>query len=380
MLDNIKQQPGFCYEFFKNQAFWSYKNTIGYNPCSFFKGFIVTGVNPKEAWYGPEHKALIEKISNGELIDGCRACYQAERNGLTSRRQSSRELYENFYNDTDITENSPVGLDYSVGNLCNLKCTICNPENSSKWVEDWSQLYPNADVTDYLYRKNQYVEITDIKHLSKIRNVHFHGGGDPFLSDSHIRLLENIKKSKGLSDVRVFYNVNGTNQIDPAVLELWGECRLVEIYFSIDDIGDRFEYQRTGASWDHTVKTMMWYRNNLPVNHMLYINCTWGYLNLFYLDELYDWYVSHFNSNRLGDPVNLIFQKCNGDYQIDHLSLNSMNILRTKFKNRPELQNLLNMLEVSDKSHSVFWAKIKRLDKIRNTNFKELCPEWSELL
>jgi hypothetical protein len=153
MPDDIKQQPGFCYEFFKNQAFWSYKNTIGYNPCSFFKGFIVTGVDPKEAWYGPEHKSLIEQISNGELIDGCRACYRAERNGLTSRRQSSRELYENFYNDTDITENSPVGLDYSVGNLCNLKCTICNPENSSKWVEDWTQLYPNANVTDYLYRK-----------------------------------------------------------------------------------------------------------------------------------------------------------------------------------------------------------------------------------
>lgn len=380
MSTDTKQQPGFCYEFFKNQAFWSYKNTIGYNPCSFYKGFMVTGVEPKEAWYGPEHKDLIEKINNGELIDGCKACYEAERNGLNSRRQSSKELYENFYNDTDITENAPVGLDYSVGNLCNLKCTICGPENSSKWIEDWSHLYPNDNVTNYLYRKNQYVEITDPEHLSKIRNVHFHGGGDPFLSDSHVRLLENIKKSKGLSDVRVFYNVNGTNRVDSKVLRLWSECRLVEIYFSIDDIGDRFEYQRTGASWDHTVKTMMWYRNNLPVNHMLYINCTWGYLNLYYLDELYAWYKENFNTNRLGDPVNFIFQQCSGDYQINHLSPQSTNTLRTKFKNIPELQNLLNMIKESEESHEDFWNKIERLDKIRNTSFKDLFQDWSKLL
>jgi len=51
----IKQQPGFCYEFFKNQAFWSHSRGIGYNPCSYYNGFIATDVDPQAAWYGAEH-------------------------------------------------------------------------------------------------------------------------------------------------------------------------------------------------------------------------------------------------------------------------------------------------------------------------------------
>ena len=383
MIDfgNIKHQPGFCYEFFKNQAFWSYKNSIGYNPCSFYKGYIVTNVSPERAWCGKEHFEIIEKISAGKTIPGCNKCYNAEQSGLKSRRQSSKELYETYFNDSNIdTFETPVTLDYSVGNLCNLKCTICGPHNSSKWIDDYKKLHPEISIEQYKYQKNQYVVIDNLEYLKNIRLIHFHGGGEPLLGDAHVRLLQNVEKSKGLHDVRVCYNVNATICVTPEVLDLWSRCELVELYFSIDDIGERFQYQRTGANWNETVKTLNWYKQNMPNNHMFYFNCTWGYLNLYHLDELYFWHQDNFSTNRLGDPVNLIFQKCTGDFDINHLSNNAMIILKNKFRNIPELNSLLNMIKIDEKPHHNFWNKINQIDSIRGDNFKLLYPEWSKLL
>lgn len=381
MNKDIKSKPGFCYEIFKNQAFWSARNTIGYNPCSFYRGYIATDTTPDQAWLGKEHRNIIDSVAQGELIPGCSNCYRAEQAGLVSRRMGSKELYENYHKDTDINlTDTPRALDYSVGNLCNLKCTICGPENSSKWISDWAKLYPDTSTDNFLYRKDQYVTIDDLEYLKNIKSVHFHGGGDPVLSDAHVKLLQNIEASKGLSDVRVFYNINATNRVSDDVLDLWSRCNIVELYFSIDDVEDRFEYQRTGASWEHTVETINWFYNNMPANHMFKINCTWGYLNLYYLDELYRWHKENFAENRLGDPVNLIFQKCLHTYSLDWVSAKTMQMLQDKFMDIPEIFNLLSILEVKETPHTEFWDIVSRTDIIRNLNFRKLCPEWSVLL
>ena len=380
-MSDIKKQPGFCYEIFKNQAAWSTRSTIGYNPCSFYKGFSNTDVTPEQAWNSPERHKIIEQVKNGKTIPGCIACYKLEKNGQTSRRLQSKELYENFLKEDSIDAiSSPLAIDYSVGNLCNLKCTICRPNHSSSWISDWAKLYPNEKMDHYFYRKNQYVSIEDTDYLKNIRVLHFHGGGDPLLSSDHVRLLKNVESVKGLQDVRVYYNINATNHVTQEVLDLWSKCQLVELYFSIDDVGERFEYQRTGARWNHTLETMNWFRDNMPINHMFNINCTWGYLNFYYLDELYNWHKENFSTNRLGDPVNLIFQKCHHEYGLHHVSSNAKQILENKFKDIPDLMLLLSTLEISNKPHVKFWDSIERLDTIRNRDFKKLCPNWSKLL
>jgi hypothetical protein len=216
--------------------------------------------------------------------------------------------------------------------------------------------------------------------LKNIKNVHFHGGGEPLMVDNHINLLKRIKEVKGLSDVRVFYNTNGTQIVSDSVLELWKECRLVELYFSIDDVGTRFNYQRTGAEWQEVVTNLKWYTDNMPHNHMFNLNCTWSYLNLFYLDEIYNWHHKNFSTNRYGDPTNLIFQKGVNEYSLDHISQYVYDILVDKFKNYPELLALVNSLEISDQPHTKFWSSVTALDRIRNTDFKTIFPAWSTLL
>jgi sulfatase maturation enzyme AslB (radical SAM superfamily) len=266
-----------------------------------------------------------------------------------------------------------------VGNLCNLNCVICGPHNSTQWIPDYQKINPDKNIDHLKYQKLNQLEITDSESLKNIVNVHFHGGGEPLLSKHHVNLLKKIEQVKGLGDVRVYYNTNGTVRVSDSVLALWEKCKLIELYFSIDDVGSRFNYQRTGADWNEVLHNLHWYTDYMPHNHMFNVNCVWSYLNLYYLDELVDWHASSFNANRYGDPVNLIFQKAEGNFTINHLSTEAKQLLLKKFNGYPELRNLVNSLS-ENSDHSKFWATVDKIDQVRLTKFAKLYPEWSELI
>ena len=378
----MKNKKYFCYEIYKNLAIWSHNGKLGYNPCSFFQGYIKESLefDLDQVWNGPERAKLKKCVENDIPISGCQTCYNAEANGQESRRQGSKQLYEEFHKDTEIDLEGPQGLDYSVGNLCNLKCVICGPHNSSQWIPDYQKLHPNRSIELFQYKKYEQLEIDDVELLKNLKSVHFHGGGEPLLSENHVKLLSKIHEIKGLSDVRVFYNTNGTKTVSDDILKLWEKCKLIEIYFSIDDIGQRFEYQRTGIRWKELESNLDWYYNNMPHNHMFNINCTWGYLNFFYLNEIYDWWKEKFSCNRYQDPINLIFQKAMGTFALNHVSQDTYFALENKFHNYKDIQSLLKLLKISDQSHNSFWTDISKLDKIRNTDFKMLNTEWSKFI
>ena len=152
------------------------------------------------------------------------------------------------------------------------------------------------------------------------------------------------------------------------------------MYFSIDDVGDRFNYQRSGADWAEVKDNLNWYKENMPHNHIFNINCTWSYLNLYYLPELVDWYQHNLLTNRYGDPVNLIFQRAWGDFNVTHLSTNVKKILFERFLKYPQLTDLVKSIKDSPSPHVSFWNNIEKIDLVRQTDYKTLCPEWSQLL
>ena len=106
----------------------------------------------------------------------------------------------------------------------------------------------------------------------------------------------------------------------------------------------------------------------------------WGYLNLYYLDELVEWQQSMFDTNRLGDSIKILFQKAIGDCAIDHVSAELKSKLIEKFKNHSMLLELVNSLEERDADHSKFLEYINKLDEIRGSSFNRLCPEFAALL
>jgi uncharacterized radical SAM superfamily Fe-S cluster-containing enzyme len=379
----MKDKKYFCYELYKNLGIWSHNGHLGYSPCSFYNGYFAESdhFDLESVWKGSERSKLLQQVTDDQPILGCQGCYTAEEHGLPSRRQSARQAWEDYYRDTSIDITAPQSIDYSVGNLCNLKCVICSPHNSSAWIPDYQKMFPLKSISEYQYDKYAQLEISDPALLKNIRAVHFHGGGEPLLSNNHVQLLKQIEQVKGLGDVRVFYNTNGTQKVNDQILELWSRCQLIEIYFSIDDIGSRFDYQRTGANWQQVLDNLDWYHSNMPHNHMFYVNCVWSYLNLFYLNELVDWHRYNFANNRFGDPTQLIFQRAMDKFNIEKISSQSKVVLETRFKNYPELLAILNSLSVEDvPSHAEFWNNITAIDKVRGTDYRQDHPYWSNLL
>jgi len=378
----MKDRKYFCYEIFKNLAIRSINGQLIYGPCSYYtdKYCSTDDLDIQSVWNGSERKKVIDLVNQDQPIAGCQCCYDEESHGIRSRRQGSQIAYEEYHCNDNIDLSSPQALDYCVGNLCNLKCVICSPMNSTQWIPDFQKLYPHRKIDFLKYQKNNQEEIVDDKSLENIISLHFHGGGEPLMTDAHVRLLERIRRVKGLQDVRVFYNTNGTVKPDDSVLKLWEECRLIELYFSIDDIGHRFNYQRTGANWDELTANLNWFTEHMPHNHMFNVNCAWGYLNLYYLDELVDWYQSNFAQSRYGDPINLIFQRVLHDYRIEHISAQVRDVLLRKFDNYPTLIPLVQALTISDEPHNKFWQHINALDQIRNSNFRDHHLQWAQLL
>ena len=380
----MKDKKFFCYEIFKNLSISSDPDGhVKYSPCCYYKGFINDSaeIDIDYAWDSAERQQLKQLIADDMSIPGCVNCYRDEERGVTSKRLAAKEQYEEFQKDTNIDISGPQALDYRAGNLCNLKCMICGPNNSTAWIPDYQKMYPTKSVQIFKHNKNINKIISDVKSLENIKMVHFHGGGEPLMSTDHIRLLTDIKSVKGLADVRVTYNTNGTVRVDDQVLELWSQCKLVEIYFSIDDVGKRFEYQRTGAKWSEVTDNIEWYKHHMPHNHMFNINAVWGYLNFFYLNELVDWHRSFLSTNRYGDVTNLLFQQALGKFSLTTISDNIKSNLEHKFKNYPTLMLLLGSLPINnDFKHTDFWNHVDLIDKVRGTCFKNICPEWSNLI
>jgi organic radical activating enzyme len=378
-----------CYEIEHNLAIWIKNDNVVYTPCSMNQNTIygqtVGKIDSTQIWKNKKHEEVRDLIQKDFSIPGCRACYNDEKNGLRSRRIAVKSYYEKFINIEDHTDEKFVSIDFSVGNLCNLKCLICGPENSTSWIPEYKKLFPRIDIKSFQHNKNKQIDIDLSQIHGKIKRIHFHGGGEPLLTDNHKNFLKLIKKQQGLSDLYIFYNTNGSIKVDKETLDLWSECKLVELFFSIDDIGNRFEYQRPGLDWSVLEENLNWYKENMPVNHMFKINCVYSYLNFYYLDELYNWYAKNFKENRLGDPTDFILQKIipntSFNFELKSLTDYQFNVLKDKFQDHQNLTNLLSTIKIDNtEAHTEFWKTIDMFDNIKVKKYRESHSEWAILL
>ena len=82
----------------------------------------------------------------GEQLAGCDYCYQQERSGVSSMRavangtwtreladpeEARKQLFAEVVADDYEVANRSAWLELDVGNLCNLKCRMCNGQSSS---------------------------------------------------------------------------------------------------------------------------------------------------------------------------------------------------------------------------------------------------------
>lgn len=359
----------YCPDIHHNVSIHYLNQTVDVAPCCLAKHTKLTSDNPVE------HPRLIElrDINKKDILTSdCDACIKVEVAGGSSRRLAQQDNYKN-YTGTGIRS-----VDLHLGNLCNMSCVICGPHDSTTWHKDAEQL--GIPVLDkYKFDKNNQYDCSWIAELPDIEMIHF-WGGEPFINPQHQTILEQLKKSGRLSHCRLIYNTNGSTRVSDEIIELWKQAHLVEIYFSIDDINERFEYQRYGLSWSALEENLQWFYN-LPIsNHLFYINLTWSLLNVFYIPEFLEWQQCNFKSNRFGDPVKVLYNKARDKCSLDWLNNKAFSALQDKFIDYPELDFILQMISIDNKSNDKFNNYVKTLDNLRNQEYTKHHSVWAELL
>jgi MoaA/NifB/PqqE/SkfB family radical SAM enzyme len=257
----------------------------------------------------PDMQHLREQFLAGEEPETCRKCWREERSGRTSKRMHTLDRLKHMIPDQAWTADAKplMFLDLKLGNICNLKCRICGSWSSSQFAtEELQWLGPDQDrKSSYHYtmlkagawpRENHgfWTEIDGV--VDHIKYIEF-TGGEPFLIKEHFDLLQQLVEKNLAAGIEIHYNTNGT-QFPEAAEQIWSHFKCVEIAFSIDDVGDRFEYQRSNASWAQVQENISRFRelrHRCP-NIQLQVCSTVNVFNVVYLEELSHWIAAqHFD-------------------------------------------------------------------------------------
>ena len=267
-----------------------------------------------EAWNSQDMRDIRKSMIRGDKIEGCNICYLQEDSGRTSNREHSinewkwrlgeEELNSRVQQAIDndgIVYDDPVYLDLRLGNLCNLKCRMCNPWNSSQIYKEHSHIVENDKAYEEVWRKTFGkfpVNIMDdqqwfdhdimwdqvISLVPKLKKVYM-TGGEPTLIKNNFRFMQSCL-DQGRKDILLFFNTNCTN-INKNFLDLIKQFDNVSINASMDGVGIVNEYIRAPSDWSQ-ISNNIEALAQLPNVH-LGITPTVQIYNIFNLVEILRW-------------------------------------------------------------------------------------------
>jgi organic radical activating enzyme len=255
---------------------------------------------------GIQNSAYMQNLRQ-EFLDGkqpqtCRKCWREERAGRTSKRMHTLNRLKHMISDQPWTVDAKplMFVDLKLGNICNLKCRICGSWSSSTFAtEELANLAPDEDrKNNHHYQmlragawpRQNLTFWSEIQQISdQIQYIEF-TGGEPFMIQEHFDLLQQLVDRGLAPQIEIHYNTNGTQYPEQAE-SIWRHFKTVEIAFSIDDVGERFEYQRTNAVWsevnENIAKFMQMRSRN--TNIQLQVCSTVNVFNVYYIEHLAAW-------------------------------------------------------------------------------------------
>jgi MoaA/NifB/PqqE/SkfB family radical SAM enzyme len=344
-------------------------------------------------------QGLRREFIEGQLPTTCERCWAVEDSGGTSKRQHTINRLKHIVKDQDWSEHSKdlVFLDLKLGNICNLKCRICGPWSSSSFaVEQMGQYMTLERKQTYAYemiRQGRWPRESPEfwsqldSFADQIRYLEF-TGGEPFLIEEHFDFLQMLVDRGLAGNIEIHYNTNGTQYPDRGI-ELWPYFKLVEIAFSIDDLGARFEYQRTGASWPAVLDNLEKFRQlrDSSTNIQLQLCCTISIWNVIYFNEIAEWattfpwdfvYWNYLHDSPVWCIANIV----------DFVKGSIENHLRRKeivpeyVEDREKIIAFMRSREgwIGCGGGGTLTYEISQFDTIRNQNLRDVAPELAHII
>lgn len=348
-----------------------------------------------EVWNSPSYKKIRKEFIDGNRPETCQRCFREEDAGIRSPRIGYNEKW--FKDDVQVAEEIPLDVRYvdiRLGNLCNLKCRMCNPWSSSMWVKDWNkvvdtaELAPNEPLSDedldwmeklgeWPDRKGTGKNFVEIAHT--IEEIYL-TGGEPTLATSQYALFDYCIENDLASNIKLKYNTNLTN-VPQKMIDYWRHFKQVQLNCSIDATGARDRYIRYPSSWSK-IEENFDQLNALP-NVNIQIHCTVQVLNIVAMPELFEWIKSkdiapeQMYLNILNHPESMNIRSLPQALKEQAV----VNLL--PYKEWPKVMDTLTYMQSEDwydKRWKEFVDFNLRTDELQKGNLLDACPEFKEYI
>lgn len=253
----------------------------------------------------PTLKNIRKMMLSGERPDLCVRCFREEDSGLTSARIAYLNEYpildwalENTKQDGTTTHRIEY-IDLRLGNLCNLKCRMCNPYSSNQLIPEAHELgFINADEAERLkhldWGRDPNLWTLFHHYLSSIEVIYL-TGGEPTIILEQMELLKICINSGHAKNIRLKYNTNVTN-IKEQFFDFWKHFKSVQLNCSVDGLNDLCRYIRHPSNWNAINRNLIKIDQLATVTNIkAEIHVTVQIANITRLIEIFE-YISNFKN------------------------------------------------------------------------------------
>jgi sulfatase maturation enzyme AslB (radical SAM superfamily) len=234
-------------------------HTDGARVCCTSKKFIKS--SPIDFRNSGMIRSLKKEFLNGETPADCSNCWEFEKEGFVSLRNSI------FYNESDYadyqtydidTDPSEQYMELRTSNLCNFSCRMCNPLDSNRLGRE---IKLNPHLNKHYSGMNSSLDLAEMSDkyfdqvLHQLKNVKrlMFTGGEPMIMKRYYDLLDHAIAKGYNKDIVLSFHTNGS-VYNSQITERLVQFNTVRIIVSIDGTDSVAEYQRYGTDWPVVAK------------------------------------------------------------------------------------------------------------------------------
>ena len=377
----------------------------------------------EEIWNNDTMKRIRQQVLSGERPKECAPCFSLEDQGVESLRQrhiagfipeSRINLYPNALKEMDSEFNLPFTfptMEIKLNNLCNLKCRMCNPMDSTSW-NDWNVVEEYYEKEDnFLVKKiidlnlknkpflDSFVDSPNWwnsfeKLLPYFRRVEF-AGGEPLMDPTHYKILDILSKYGHNIEIKYATNLSMLGKSSRNIWDYWPKFKNVAVNVSIDGFEDSYEYIRGNAEWStliDNIKKIQTIPNISRIVGAVAVQVS----NVLILDKMIEYFLDNlgivFYTNMVQYPKVLSVQVL--PMPLKELAITRLNLVRDKVANFKYVKQYPNLLEltygqidgiinyINAADQCDKWKDCvefnRKLDKTRGQNFIDVTPEFKD--
>jgi len=263
----------------------------------------------EDVWNNEYFQQLRLDMVNGVANKTCDVCWKMESQNEYSFREKynldhTEEELEYFFNETleknGLTDAIPSSIQIKIGNLCNLKCIMCNQASSNliqkeiikwqkkeeiipkwlDWVEgheiDWTGLTPENFEVFYSMMRTGLIATKQIQIV----------GGEPLVNHATTMLMERLI-DEGVAHNIGIYIISNLTTLPPKIIKLLSQFKYAAISVSWDHVDpEKFRFIRFPARYDHFKKNINTLHFKTTIEPK--ISCTLNIFNIYDIESIFD--------------------------------------------------------------------------------------------